>query len=39
MIDRVKIEALTAYFKKRFPNLTTGETIKLVMDVLEIVGS
>jgi hypothetical protein len=39
MTDRAKIEALTAYFKKRFPNLSTEETIKMVMDVLEIVGA
>jgi hypothetical protein len=36
--ERAALERLTAYMKKRFPNLTVEETLKIALDVMEIVA-
>ena len=35
--ERAAIERITAYLKKRFPNLTVEETVKIALDVMEII--
>jgi len=34
--ERAVMERLSAYLKKRFPNLSVEEVIRMVLDVMEI---
>lgn len=36
--ERAILERITALLKKRFPNLTVEEVLRLALDIMEIAG-